>query len=148
MAYFIFTKNSDNVANTLYAIAENEFDFNNLNINKSDYKIIEDTQINFDNVKYYLKNIEKYNNDSIIYTDNTCVFKDRNQLNTYVLQFKNRIKQFIENNPNHELFNRWNYYYNQLQSLNLDSISYPLNKSLEQYFKDENKPSLNPLQIP
>ena len=36
----------------------------------------------------------------------------------------------------------------QLNSLNLDSIEFPLNKSLEQYFKDQNLPSLNPLQLP
>jgi hypothetical protein len=36
----------------------------------------------------------------------------------------------------------------QLNNLNLDSITYPLNKSLEQYFNDLGQPSLNPLQIP
>jgi hypothetical protein len=36
----------------------------------------------------------------------------------------------------------------QLNNLNLDSITYPLNKSLEQYFSDLGQTSLNPLQIP
>jgi hypothetical protein len=55
---------------------------------------------------------------------------------------------FTNNNPNHSLLNRWNDYYNQVNSLNLDSITYPLNKSLEQYFKDQNQISLNTLQLP
>jgi len=35
-----------------------------------------------------------------------------------------------------------------LNNLNLDSISYPLNKSLEQYFNDLGQPSFNILQLP
>ena len=61
---------------------------------------------------------------------------------------KKQIKQFIEYNPNHSLFTLWNNYYNQLDSLNLDNITYPLNKSLEQYFSDLGQPSLNILQLP
>jgi hypothetical protein len=148
MAYFIFSKNLNDVPGTLYAIAENESDLNNLNINKPDYKIIEDNQINFDNVKYGLKIVEKYNNDSIIYIDKIISFKDKNQLSIYVVYFKNIIKQFTENNTNHPLYNLWNNYFSQLNNLNLDNITYPLNKSLEQYFKDINQPSLHPLQIP
>ena len=63
MAYFIFL-NLDNVEGTLYKIAETENDLNNLNIIKSDYKIIEDTQENFDAVKFSTKNAIKFNNNS------------------------------------------------------------------------------------
>jgi hypothetical protein len=47
MAYFIFKKNSDGVVGSLYRIAENESYLNNLNINPSNYKVIEDSQSNF-----------------------------------------------------------------------------------------------------
>jgi hypothetical protein len=147
MAYFIFNKNSDNLENTLYRIAENEFDLNNLNINQNDYKIIEVDQINFNNVKFITKIALKYNNNTITYSDVMISFQ-KESLNDYVLDFKNSIKQFINNNSNHILLSRWNSYYNQLNSLNLNSINYPLNKSLEQYFSDLGQSSLNPLQLP
>jgi hypothetical protein len=147
MSYFIFLPNLDNVDGTIYRIAENQSDLNNLNISDANYKIIEDSQSNFDFVKYGNK-LAKYNNNTIIYIDQTISFKNREQLQQYIILFKNSIKQFTDNNPNHPLFSRWNDYINQLNTLNLDSITYPLNKSLEQYFKDQNQVSLSPLQIP
>ena len=138
----------DNIEGTIYKIAENQSDLNNLNISQLDYKIIEDSQSNFNLVKYGNKNPIKYNNNIITYIDQTISFLDKKTLQNYVDNFKNEIKRFLNNNPNHPLFNRWNDYYNQLNNLNLDNITYPLNKSLEQYFNDLTQPSLNPLQIP
>ncbi len=71
MSFFIFTKNFDNIPGSfLYRIAENQDDLNNLNINQSDYKIIEDSQENFNAVKYGTKSINKYNNNSCIHECN------------------------------------------------------------------------------
>jgi hypothetical protein len=148
MAYFIFINNLDNIEGTLYRIAENQSDLNNLNIDPLNYKIIEDSQLNFDSVKYGNKTAIKYNNNTITYIDNINLFTEKKQLQSCIDNFKNSIKQFTDNNKNHPLFNRWNDYSNQLDSLNLDSITYPLNKSLGQYFKDQNQTSLNPLQLP
>jgi len=148
MAYFIFSKNSDNIEGTLYRIAENQSDLNNLSIIQSDYKIIEDSQINFDAVKYGTKDAVKYDQNIITYVEGTSNFIKKSNLDSYVNSYKLLIQSFLRNNENHTLFNKWNDYYNQLNNLNLDSIQYPLNKSLEQYFKDQNLSSLNPLQIP
>jgi hypothetical protein len=148
MSYFIFAKNLDNIEGTLYRIAENQFDLDNLNISKPCYKIIEDLQNNFDLVKYGNKVIVKYNNNTITYIDQTSLIENKKELQSYIDNFKEQIKRFTDSNLNHPLFNRWNDYYNQLSSLNLDSITYPLNKSLEQYFKDQGQTSLNPLQVP
>ena len=148
MAYFIFSKNLDNIDGTIYRIAENQDDLNNLNITQSIYKVIEDSQINFNLIKFGNKFPKKYNNNVITYTDETVSYAAKENLNFYVEGFKNEIKNFTNNNPNHPLFNRWNDYYNQLSTLNLDSITYPLNKSLEQYFNDLGQPSYNILQLP
>jgi hypothetical protein len=148
MAFFIFTKNCDNIENSLCRIAENQSDLDSLNIAKGNYKIIEDSQENFNTVKYGTRFSLKYNENTIVYDNLTLLFKDKQALNNYVKNFKNSIKKFLERNQNHQLFNRWNDYYNQLNSLNLDTITYPLNKSLEQYFNDLGQPSLSPLQIP
>ena len=148
MSYFIFANNLNNTEGTLYKIAENESDINNLNINQPDYKIIQESISNFNDVKLGTKFPNKYNNDIITFINQTTIFKNKEELQTYINGFKNAIKQFTDNNPNHPLFNRWNNYYIQLNNLNLDSITYPLNKSLEQYFTDSEQTSLHILQIP
>ena len=148
MSYFIFLKNLDNVEGTLYRVAENQSDLNNLNISQSCYKIIEDSQYNFNLIKYGDKIPLKYNNDVITYVDGQNLYKNKIELGVYLESFKNAINNFLISNVSHSLFNRWNNYYNQLNNLNLDSITYPLNKSLEQYFDDLGQPSYSILQIP
>jgi len=148
MAYFIFLKNQDNEMGVLHRIAENESDLNSLNIIKSEYKIIEDSQINFENVKYNIKNAVKYNGNTITYLDSTFDFSNKKILLNYISSIKLNIKNFLDNNKNNPLFNTWNNYYNQLDTLDLDSINYPLNKSLEQYFNEQGQLSLNTLQLP
>jgi hypothetical protein len=148
MAYFIFQKNSDNLEGTFYKIAENKNDLDSLNINKDDYKIIEDSQSNFDAVKYGIKNCIGYNGDTINFINVTNIFKNTFYLKQYIKNQCNSIENFLNNNLNHNQFQKWNNYKNQLFNLDLDSIQYPLNISLEQYFKDKNLPSLSPLQIP
>jgi hypothetical protein len=148
MAYFIFLKNLDNIEGTLYKIAENLNDLNSLKIIEDNYKIIEDNQSNFNNVKYGTKQITKYNNNIIEYIDSAWSFSSKNELLSYVNNLKNVIKLFINNNPSSPVFNIWNSYYNQLNNLNLDTISYPLNKSLEQHFNELGQPALNILQLP
>lgn len=148
MSYFIFIKDLDNIEGTIYKIAQNQSDLDNLNIIKSDYKIIEDSESNFNLVKLDNKFPIKYNNNVIVYGDKINLFKDKTILNASLGNRKNTIKNFINNNPSHPLFNRWNDYLTQLNSLNLDNINYPMDKSLEQYFNDLGQPSYNILQLP
>ena len=164
MAYFVFVKDLDNIEGNLFKIAENEFDLNNLNIIKEEYKIIEDTQSNFDLVKYGNKSKLKYIDNIIVYSTIETNFVDdiitnkngeqivtktaKEYLKEHIENYKIKIKEFLDNNKNHPLNNRWNNYFNQLNSLNLDNITYPLNKSLEQYFNDLGQPAYNVLQLP
>jgi hypothetical protein len=149
MAYFILIKNAADQKNSLYRIAENNSDLNSLNIDKYCYNIIEVAQDVFNLVKFQLKHVRSYdNNNNITYKDMNVEFDNKQKLEAYIVNKKNTIKQFLDTNPNHSLFTRWNNYYNQLNSLNLDSITYPLIKSLEQYFNDLGQPSYNILQLP
>lgn len=147
MSYFIFSKNLDNINLTLYRIAEDQLYLNKMNINKDDYKIIEVSQEDFNDVKLELKLPLKYNGNNITYENiiNSFLKKD---LELYIKNYVNLINNFIENNPNHELFNLWNNYNNQVKLFNLDTLTYPFNKSLIQHFNDLNQPSLSPLQLP
>jgi hypothetical protein len=148
MSYFIFLKDLNNIEGSIYRIAENQNDLDNMNINKQNYKIIEDTQINFNSVKNNAKLALKYNQDLITYVDQQIYYSKKIHLENYVNILKNQISYFLNTNSNHVLFDRWNNYLSQLNNLNLDNITYPLNKSLEQYFNDLGQPSYNILQLP
>ena len=148
MSYFIFNKNSDNLNGSLYKIAENQSDLNNLNLQTSEYKIITDSQENFNAVKYKTKSAESYNGETINYINIEVGFANKEQLTKYINEISSSIKDFTKNNSNHPLYDIWNNYLNQLNSLNVNNITYPLNISLEQYFNNLNQLSLNPLQLP
>ena len=148
MHYIIFKKNFENLTGVVYKIAENESDLNNINFIKSEHEIIEISEQDFNNIKYYKKANAKYNNKTVFLEDFELVFKEKKDLLIYVNNFKNLIKVYLDNNSSHILYSRWNNYYNQLNNLNLDNITYPLNKSLEEYFNDLGQPSFNILQLP
>jgi len=148
MAYFIFLNNQDSTEAYLYKIAENQNDLESLNINKNVYKIVEDSQVNFDSVKYGTKQVIKYVNNSIVYENVSTFFESKEDLKVKVNDTKNSIQNFLKNNVTHNKYNDYTNYHNQLNSLDLNNITYPLNISLEQYFKDQNLPSFHPLQIP
>jgi len=149
MTYFIFNKNQEDVAGTFYRMAENEFDLNNLNIEITNYKIIQDSLENFNNVKFEIKFPISYNISNVINYENlNPLFTRKENLEKIVDNFKQQINLFLENNQNHPLFDRWNSYYNQLNSLDLDTINYPLTVSLEQYFNNLGQPSYSILQLP
>lgn len=148
MSYFVFTKNSENEEGSLCKIAENESDLNYLNIVKDAYTILEDTLENFNDVKFGNKAVIKYSNNSVIYDVANIYFYNSWFLTTYINQQKNEIQNFLNNNPNHPLFNRWQNYYNQLNSFNVDSVQYPFQISLEKHFDNLQLTSYCPLQIP
>lgn len=148
MAYFIFGKNLDGIENTLYKIAENQSDLNLLNINQNDYKIIEDSNSNFNSVKYNTKNVVKYKDSIITYIDSDSQFKTKEELSFYISNFKLFIDEFLKNNKNHSLYGRWDNYKNQLNNFDTSTITFPFNKSLEQHFNDIGQTSLSPLQLP
>jgi hypothetical protein len=147
MAFFILNRLEVSEGG-IYRIAENNTDLNNLNIIKSDYKIIEDTQENFQAVKFRTKYPMTHNNVSISYEDLNISFYSERELKNYIENTKYHIDFFLNANLNHPSYNLWKNYKNQINNLNLSNITYPLNKSLEQYFNDLGQPSLNPLQLP
>jgi hypothetical protein len=148
MSYFIFIKNLDNIENSIFKIAENQFDLNCLNIIQSDYKIIEDSQLNFDFVKYGQKIITSYSGNIINYTNADSISFNKVLLKSTISSYKQLISQFLESSKDNPSYTRWANYFDQLSSLDLDNIIYPLNISLEQHFKDLNQPSYNILQLP
>lgn len=147
MAYLICSLNADNLPNSLYRIAEDDNYLNNLNMNKINYKIINISNNDFNAIKLNNKTFIKYNGDEVFY-ENINNYFTKTTLASYIEQQKKVIKDFLDNNKSHINFDQWNSYYNQLSNLNLENISFPLEKSLEQYFIDNGQTSLNTLQLP
>lgn len=148
MAFLLFQKNFENISGSLYRIAEDENFLNSFNIIKSDYKIIEDSSANFIAVQEWTKYPDKYVGNTITYINNSVSFKTKINLYNYIDSFKKNISLFLSLNPNNTYYSLWNDYLQQLTNFNLESVEYPLNISLEKYFKNNNLPSLNPLQLP
>jgi hypothetical protein len=147
MAYLICVKNLDNVCGSLYRIAENKSDLDNINIRVDDYKIIEISQNDFDSVKLENKFFNYYNGNSVDYTTaSNPFFKKIQHVQSYVNQSIAIIDQFLNNNINHSYYSKWNSYKTQL--LTIDVNNYPLDKSIPKYFSDLGQNSLNTLQIP
>ena len=151
MAYFIFTPNKPNTTGVIYRIAHNDFDLNNLNINKSLYNIITDTDANFEDVQLGKKNIVSYtSNNTINYEQVPSGFgyTTSDQLKSYIQTYSNLINNFINNNPSNPLLSTWVSYKTQLLNTDIKTIIYPMTTNLEQYYKDNNLPVLCPLQLP
>jgi hypothetical protein len=148
MAYFIFLKNLDNIEGTLSRIAETENDLNNLNIIKDDYKIIEESQENFNSVKFSKKSANKYNGNTIIFENLQIYYINKDSLISDIEIYKKNIKNFIDLNPDNKSVNKWINYLDQLTKFDYTTISFPLNTALEEYFNDLNLTSLSPLQLP
>jgi hypothetical protein len=149
MAYFILQKDRENESGPLFGIAENENELNSFNIDKNDYKIIEVTLDNFYDVKYSIKHVEKWNGNTITYSDIVQYFyQNKQDLKKEITDTTRLIKFFTDSNSNHPDYEKWVNYSNYLNNLNLDSISYPLNKSLTKYLSEQGNTSLSILQIP
>ena len=140
MAYAIFNKDS------IYAIADNENYLNNLNIIKSDYNILSISDENFNFVRLNQKFISLVNG-SITYENIENSFS-KDSLTLYINQFTNKIKLFLNSNPNHLFFQLWKDYQTLLKNFDINSVQYPLNKSLEEYLEENGSVALNPLQVP
>jgi len=150
MSYFVFIPNKPNTTGVIYRIANNDFDLNNLNIDKSLYNIITDTNANFEDVQLSKKNIISYNsNNTINYEEVTSGgFENSIQLQNYIQNYCNLITNFINNNPSSPLLPTWVSYKTQLLNTDIKTIIYPMTISLEEYYKNNNLPFLNPLQLP
>jgi len=159
MPYVIF----NSASNCVYKIAEKENDLNNLNLVKSDYKIIEVNNEEFNSLKLNKKICSSIVENSFFFENMYNSF-DIESLQNYINNFIKQIELFLNSNTNHVDFYKWQNYKNLLISLKPSEIvplidfidkngnkttDYGiLNQSLEEYLESKNVPSLNILQIP
>ena len=144
MAYLIV-----NDQNCVYKIAENDTDKNNLNCTFPPYTTIDISDVDFLKVKQNLVDIS--------ISDGSATFTDRIDPDISITeedvkdQHKNLIKyieQFLRNNSSNPFYTPCQNYCNYLETLDYSSITFPLNKTWEQYCEDNSIAYFHPLQIP
>ena len=144
MAYLIV-----NDQNCVYKIAENDTDKNNLNCTFPPYTTIDISDVDFLKVKQNLVDIS--------ISDGSATFTDRIDPDISITeegvkdQHKNLIKyieQFLRHNSSNPFYTPCQNYCNYLETLDYSSITFPLNKTWEQYCEDNSIAYFHPLQIP
>jgi len=140
MAYFIFNNND------MYKIASSE-DKPYLNIEDRFYTIKTVSDSDFNNVRQNKKEA-KLSGDTIVYQDENRHFETEENLKHYIGQVIFNIECFLQSNKDHAKYNNFETYRDFLQSFDTSSITYPLNKSWEEYCEDNSITYYNTLQIP
>jgi len=150
MAYIIFKKNTENQTGTYFRIVENEADLNSFKLEEQ-YIAIQETQDNFNAIRLNQKGIVSYNNNIITYEPAYPTnYLTKESLITDVNIQKNNLKNFLDKNTTHYMFNKINAYYTVLSNPTLfDEITtFPFTKTIEQYLFEKNVEIIHPLQIP
>ena len=128
MGYFIFAKNLDKI----------QYEKLNHNIHSLVFE------------ERYKRNLkpDSYDGDVIKYVDvELRQFITKEKLKDYINDIKNRFNLFINNNKNYPYIEKYVNYYNVLNNLDIDSVSFPLTSTLEEYLENKGLPSLNILQL-
>ena len=144
MAYLIFSK----VDSSLFKIAANDTDKNNLNIIDDQWTIKDATDSEFNSVRNEEK-IPELSGDTVTFTDLDTSYTNAVELQAWITNVIQLCDDFIsadnKNNPNYDAINTYNQY---LKSFDTTSITYPLNISWEQYCADNGTVYFNTLQLP
>lgn len=156
MAYFIF-----NTDNCIVKIAANDADRDALNLDLSHYNVVSVTEDQFNSVRSNEKNIN-YDGTTLTLTGRTeevgdidpeigpatSVSLSQTELENTLSKIKQELKNFLDNNSGHTKFNELQNYYNYLDTLDMSTLTFPLDKSWEQYCIDNSIAFVHPLQIP
>lgn len=153
MAYAIIANNQ------IYRIASNEAEKNDLNINENDYIIKDISDADFLKIKKD-DPYTSFANNTLTITDKAAETilgtpEEIQEESKRILQkhHQDLIKQFDaflldQNNQNKSLYSTIQSYRNYLNDFDYDSLTYPLNKTWEQYCNDNSISYINALQIP
>jgi len=144
MAYLIV-----NDQNCIYKIAANDTDKNSLNCTFPPYTTIDISDADFLKVKQNIVNIN--------ISDGSATFTDINdpdlsiteqELKDYHERSIKYFEQFLRHNPSNSFYTPCKNYCNYLETLDYSSITFPINKTWEQYCEDNSIIYFHPLQIP
>lgn len=153
MAYAIITNNE------LYRIASNETEKNDLNINESDYIIKDISDADFLKLKNNVASTTFANDtltitdkpaDTILGTAEEIQAESKRLLQEHHQNLINQFNAFLkgESNASKSLHSIIESYKNYLSNFDYDSLTYPLNKTWEEYCSENSISYINALQIP
>ena len=148
MAYLIFNKDLDNVSGTLCAIAANNTDLNNLNIDLDTIKKITIDDSVFSQVQLSESFPESYDGETVIYAVVSHSYENQEIFQTDINNRISLINRFLKFNGDHPDYTKWNNFKTQLENLDIKGLTYPYEKSLEKHLFDNSLTFLNPLQLP
>jgi|TARA_B110000285_G_C14761751_1_gene439868 hypothetical protein len=148
MAYLIFNKDLDNVSGTLCAIAANNTDLNNLNIDLDTIKKITIDDSVFSQVQLSESFPESYDGETVIYAVVSHSYENQEIFQTDINNRISLINRFLKFNGDHPDYTKWNNFKTQLENLDIKGLTYPYEKSLEKHLLDNSLTFLNPLQLP
>ena len=148
MAYLIFNKDLDNVSGTLCAIAANNTDLNNLNIDLDTIKKITIDDSVFSQVQLSESFPESYDGETVIYAVVSHSYENQEIFQTDINNRISLINRFLKFNGDHPDYTKWNNFKTQLENLDIKGLTYLYEKSLEQHLLDNSLTFLNPLPLP
>tara|TARA_R110000751_G_scaffold177176_1_gene283473 strand:+ start:921 stop:1346 length:426 start_codon:yes stop_codon:yes gene_type:complete len=141
MAYFIFNNNS------IFKIAANDTDKSNFNIIESDYVIKTVSDLDFNDVRLN-KKMATLVNDSVVLSDSELKFNEQTSLVDYINGMYPLINAFLSSNENHVSYNDIKTYKYTLETFDFSPITFPYDKSWEEYCSDNSITFFHSLQIP
>ena len=147
MAYLIF--NSDN---NIVKIAASDSDRDSQNIVLAHHTVKDVSDSDFLKVRMGIS-IATYDGTNVTITDLTNMsinmsIENENQLKSTLKNITKTITDFIENNQGNLLYTGINNYKEYLKNFDTSSLTFPLNKSWEQYCNENSITFYHPLQIP
>ena len=149
MAIFIFSKNSDNQAGSLYRIASSQSVYDD-NKNWSDdlYDVITVDNTDYTAVKLGTKDVDFKNGNQVTYVShNLAHFNNHDTLVSYINSIIPLIEDWLTLNNSKPLASNVTTYLNYLKSIDISSFTYPLNYSLESYVEDQGITAIHPLEL-
>jgi hypothetical protein len=144
MAYIIFNEN-----NELVKIASNASDRDSLHLVLSNLSVTEVSDIDFLKIKKNMASVS-YDGLTVTVTDfnEANSIETQSKLESYLKDIIKYISYYTNSNKNHLMYNEINSYKEYLENFDVNSLTFPLNKSWEEYCSDNSITFYHPLQIP
>ena len=138
MAIFIFLKKSNNVLGSVYRIASDQAAYDaNKSWTDDLYDIVTVPYNDFLDLRLGRKVVLSKNENTITYADSSCGYSDSKELASTIKSMIDNIDAWLENNSSKPLASTVTTYKNYIKSIDVNSITYPFENSVEFYAQSQ-----------
>jgi len=136
--------------NILSKIAKDDTDKNEQNLSSEIYSSIDISDSDFLKLKKSRATVTIDGDNVTINDVASTTFEDSNALTLEIDSIKYSLKQFLDisSNSSKAIYSVAQTYYNTLDAFDISTITFPLNKTWEEYCEENSITYLHPLQIP